>query len=65
MRVRAETVFNVWGEPEVFMRVKWKVLADGKWKGVQSREVEEDAENIMKELTHRLDVQLFTGAVSK
>ncbi len=28
MRVRAETIFNVWGEPEVFMRVTWKVLAE-------------------------------------
>ncbi len=27
---RAEMIFNVWGELEMFMRVMWKVLADGK-----------------------------------
>ncbi len=25
-----ETVINAWGEPEVFMRCRWKVLEDGK-----------------------------------
>ncbi len=49
-----ETIINVWGEPEVFMRVPWKVLADEKWEGIQSLEVEEDAENIMKELIYRV-----------
>ncbi len=41
-----ETIINVWGDPEVFMRVAWE--------GVQSLEVEEDAENIMKELIYRV-----------
>ncbi|KAK0245016.1 hypothetical protein EDD85DRAFT_2942 [Armillaria nabsnona] len=40
----AVTIINVWGEPEVFMRRTWKVLVDGKWEGVQSLVVEEDAE---------------------
>ncbi len=26
----AETIINVWGEPEMSMRGTWKVLADGK-----------------------------------
>ncbi|PBK89298.1 hypothetical protein ARMGADRAFT_1083835 [Armillaria gallica] len=59
-----ETIINMWGEPEVFMRVTWKVLADGKWEGVQSLEVEEDAENIMKELIYRVDVHRSTDAAT-
>ncbi len=39
-----ETIINVWGEPEVFLRGTWTVLADGKWDGVPVTGGSEDAE---------------------
>ena len=45
----AKMIINVWGEPEMFVRGTWKLRADGKYDGVLSLGIQEDAENIMQE----------------